>query len=113
MKSNLRFCRQQCQAADASAIGGYPLEPWWDVRDASPTPAEAAEARRTTTPWGAQVNLPDAGSRFWLLMRADCLRFLIPFVILPPPATAGRDGTKVVLMVHAVVEAEATRWEWE
>jgi hypothetical protein len=36
MKSNLRFCRRQCWAVSASAILGDPLEPWRNVRDASP-----------------------------------------------------------------------------
>jgi hypothetical protein len=38
------------------------------------------------------VNLPVVGSRFWLLAWADCSRFLIPFIILPAPATAVARG---------------------
>jgi hypothetical protein len=59
-----------------------------------PTPAEAAEGRRSTTLSGARVNLPVAGSHFLLLARANGSRFLIPFVISPPPpatAAARRD----------------------
>jgi hypothetical protein len=84
-----------------------------------------AEGRRTTTLWGARVNLSVAGSRFWLLARADCLRFLIPFVILPPPVTAaarwdrgggdgarggGREGDEVGMGVTILGSILGTIW---
>jgi hypothetical protein len=41
------------------------------------------------------VYLPVTMSRFWLLARADYLRFLIiPLIILPPPATAAARGVQ-------------------
>jgi hypothetical protein len=59
-----------------------------------PAPAEAAEGWHNTTLSGARVNLPVAGSRFWLLAWADCSWFLIPFVILPPLATVATQGDR-------------------
>jgi hypothetical protein len=86
VKSNLRFCRCQCRATGASAIGVTLSNPDGTSGTLPPTPAEAAEGRRSTTPSGARVNLPVTGSRFWLLMWADCSRFLIHFIISPPPS---------------------------
>jgi hypothetical protein len=78
------------------------------------TSAEAAEARRTTTPWEARVNLPVLGSRFWLLARFDWSRFFTAFVIFHTPATAAAQEAEVVAaqgaeMVVAEGEAEKTR----
>jgi hypothetical protein len=61
------------------------------------TLAEAAEARRTTTPWGARVNLPVLGSHFWLLARSDCSWFFTAFVIFQSPATAAAQEAEVVV----------------
>jgi hypothetical protein len=77
-------------------------------------PAEVAEAPRTTTPWGAWVNLPVLGSRFWLLVHSDCSRFFTTFVTFQSPATAVAQGAEVVVaqgaeMVVAEGEAEKTR----
>jgi hypothetical protein len=45
-----------------------------------------------------------------LLAQADCSQFLIPFVIpRPNRRLRQREGTEVVVMAHAVEEAEATR----
>jgi hypothetical protein len=73
-----------------------------------------AEARRTTTPWGARVNLPVLGSRFWLLARSDYSRFFTAFVIFQSPVTAAVQWAEVVVaqgaeMAVAEGEAEPTR----
>jgi hypothetical protein len=78
------------------------------------TPAEAAEARRTTTPWEARVNVPVLGSRFWLLARSDCSWFFTAFVIFQSSATAAAQGPEVVVaqgaeMAVAEGEVEKTR----
>jgi hypothetical protein len=77
-------------------------------------PPEAAEARRTTTPREARMNLPVHGSCFWLLARSDCSRFFTTFVIFQSPATVAAQGAEVVVaqgaeVVVAEVEAEKTR----
>jgi hypothetical protein len=56
------------------------------------------------------VNLPVLGSRFWLLTRSDCSRFLTDFVIFQSPATTAVQGAEVVVAQGAemaVAEAEA------
>jgi hypothetical protein len=77
------------------------------------TPVEVAEARRTTTPWEARVNLPVLGSRFWLLARSDCSWFFTTFVIFQSPTTVAAQGAEVVAqgaeMVVAEGEAKKTR----
>jgi hypothetical protein len=75
-------------------------------------PAEAAEARRTTMPWEARVNLPVLGSRFWLLARSDCSWFFTAFVIFQSSATAAAQGPEVVVAQGAemaVAEGEVKK----
>jgi hypothetical protein len=76
------------------------------------TSTEAAEARRTTTPWEARVNLSVLGSRFWLLTRSDCSRLFTAFVIFQSPVTAAAQGEEVVVAQGeemAVVEGKAEK----
>jgi hypothetical protein len=79
MKSNLSFYRRQCRAAGASAIGGYPLEPWRDIRDASPHagggPAHHHTVGSPGEPLGRWVPLLVARAG-WLLAVLDPLRHL-------------------------------------
>jgi hypothetical protein len=114
VKSNLRFCWRQCRSTGASAIGGDTLEPWQDVWDASPHtggggggPAQHHTVGSPGEPPGRWVPLLVARAG-WLLARADCSQFLIPFVA-PHRRLQRREGTEVVVMAHAVEEAEATR----
>jgi hypothetical protein len=80
----------------------------------STTTAEAAEAWRTTTQWGARVNLSVLGSRFWLIARSNCSRLFTAFVIFQSSATAAAQGAEVVVaqgakMAVAEGDAEKTR----
>jgi hypothetical protein len=71
-------------------LGMTPSNPGGTSGTLPPTPAVEAEGSRTTTPPGAGMNLPVAGSRFWFVARSDCSRFLILFAlfaIFTPPAT--------------------------
>jgi hypothetical protein len=99
VKSNLRFCWRQCRSTGASAIGGDTLEPWQDVWDASPHtggggggPAQHHTVGSPGEPPGRWVPLLVARAG-WLLARADCSRFLIPFVA-PTGDCSGAKGPR-------------------